>query len=264
MSGKRVRLIHWSATETAERAERIRAAGYVVDAAAFGGGAELRSLRQRPPLAVVIDLTRLPMQGRDVGLAIRHAKATRHVPLVFVEGDREKLERVRRQLPDATYATWRGIRGALARAIAQPPASPAVPVSALAGYSGTPLPKKLGIKAGAVVALVGAPQGFRATLGDLPDGVRLVGRSGTRCDLTLWFLRSRAELERSISRIVAQAARGPVWIAWPKQSSGLATDLTQQPVREAGLAAGLVDYKVCAIDATWSGLLFTRRRSAAC
>jgi len=264
MIGKRVRLIHWNAAEAAERADRVRAAGYDTDAAPFRGSVELCALRQRPPLAVVIDLSRLPMQGRDVGLAIRHAKATRHVPLVFVEGASDKLERVRRQFPDATYATWRGIRGALARAIAHPPASPVAPASALAGYSGTPLPKKLGIKADAVVALVGAPRGFRATLGDLPDRVRLVVRSGVRCDLTLWFLGSRAELSRSMDRIVAQAKDGPVWIAWRKQSSGLATDLTEQPVREAGLAAGLVDYKVCAIDATWSGLLFTRRRSAAC
>lgn len=262
MIGKRVRVIHWNAAEAAERADRIRAAGYDTDAAPFRGSVELRALRQRPPLAVVIDLSRLPMQGRDVGLAIRHAKATRHVPLVFVEGAPVKIERIRQQLPDATYATWRGIRRALARAIAHPPAVPVAPASALAGYSGTPLPKKLGIKAGAVVALVGAPRGFRATLGRLPDGVRLVGRSGARCDLTLWFLRSRADLERSISRIVTQAVHGPVWIAWPKQASGLATDLTQQPVREAGLAAGLVDYKVCAIDATWSGLLFTRRRKS--
>ena len=134
--------------------------------------------------------------------------------------------------------------------------------SSPAGYSGTPLPKKLGIKPGSVVALVSAPRGFRRTLGKLPAGARLRARADSRCTLTLWFTRSRPDLGRGIRKAVALAAQGSVWIIWPKQASGVATDLREQVVREAGLAAGLVDYKVCAVDATWSGLLFARRKSA--
>lgn len=137
------------------------------------------------------------------------------------------------------------------------PRTPANP----AGYSGTPLPKKLGIKEGSVVALLAAPRGFRKTLGQLPAGVRLRPKPDARCTLTLWFVRSRADLTRGLRRAVALAAQGTVWILWPKLTSGVATDLKEGAVREAGLAAGLVDYKICAVDATWSGLAFARRRS---
>jgi len=131
-----------------------------------------------------------------------------------------------------------------------------------AGYSGTPLPKKLGIKEGSVVALLGAPRGFRKTLGKLPAGARLRAQGDSRCTLTLWFTRSRVDLGRGMRKAVALAGQGTVWIIWPKQASGVATDLKEGMVREAGLAAGLVDYKVCAVDATWSGLAFARRKQA--
>jgi hypothetical protein len=225
------------------------------------GPGALRELTRNPPDAVVIDLGRLPGQGRDVGLLLRRRKATRHVPLVFVEGDPEKVARVRTMLPDAVYTTWRRIRGSLKRALAHPPEAPPVPASALAGYSGTPLPRKLGIKAGSVVALAGAPAGFETTLGPLPDGVVLRRQVRGRCDRIIWFTRSRRDLERRIERLsAALAERGGLWIAWPKKASGVATDLTQNIVRRTGLDSGLVDYKICAIDETWSGLLFARRR----
>jgi hypothetical protein len=87
------------------------------------------------------------------------------------------------------------------------------------------------------------------------------GGSGPR-DLTIWFTVSRKNLDANIARLAQAIGQTPMWIAWPKQAGGLKTDLTQQQVREAGLATALVDYKVCAIDATWSGLLFRRRRRA--
>ena len=257
----RIQLVHWNAPEAVERAARLRTAGYEVAHGPPDGTGWLRQLRGDPPSAVVIDLGRLPSHGRDVGLAVRESKATRHVPLVFVEGDAEKVARIKQLLPDAVYTTWRRVSSALERAIAHPPADPVVPRSRLEGYSDTPLPKKLGIKANSVVALVGAPKGFEATLGELPEGVVLRRHARGRSDLTLWFTTSRKDLDRRIERMGAFADRGPLWIVWPKKASGVATDLSQAPVREVGLAAGLVDYKVCAIDETWSGLLFTRRKA---
>jgi hypothetical protein len=129
-----------------------------------------------------------------------------------------------------------------------------------AGYSGTPLPKKLGIKPGSVVRILGAPKGFRKTLGALPEEVELREDSRGRANLTLWFLPSLEVLERGMQAMAASLEEGKIWMIWPKKASGMATDLSEQEVREAGLAAGLVDYKVCAVDATWSGLLFTRRK----
>lgn len=136
-----------------------------------------------------------------------------------------------------------------------------VPAAVPAGYSGRPLPAKLGIKPCSVVALVHAPDAFPATLGALPDGVVLQEGAGSPCDLTVWFSPMRADLDAAAPALWAQSEYGPIWIAWPKKSSGFGSDLTETDVREVGLAAGLVDYKVCAIDATWSGLLFTRRKS---
>jgi hypothetical protein len=129
-----------------------------------------------------------------------------------------------------------------------------------AGYSGTPLPKKLGIKPGSVVRIIGAPKGFLETLGALPEGVELRQDSRGRASLTLWFLPNLEVLERGMQAMAASLEEGSLWMIWPMKTSGMTTDLTQLEVREAGLAAGLVDYKVCAVDATWSGLLFTRRK----
>jgi hypothetical protein len=256
---RQVRLIHWNEGEAEEKGARIRACRCEVHAGPLTAPG-LRQLREDPPDAVVIDLSRLPSQGRDVGLGLRTYATTRRVPLVFVGGDPDKVAGVRALLPDATYTTWGRIRSALARAIASPPAAPVVPPSALAGYSGTPLPRKLGIRENSVVVLVNAPPDFRAGLGDLPTGALVTDRWPGRFQLAVWFVRSLRDLQRGIRPAAARLKEGSLWIAWPKKSSSLASGLTQQRVREAGLGAGLVDYKVCAIDATWSGLLFTRRK----
>jgi len=259
----RVRLIHWNAAEAEERIARLRAAGYEVDYGGEMNPGTLRSWRDNPPAAFVIDLSRMPSQGRDVAMSLRSRKTTRHTPLVFVEGEPEKVERIKTHLPDAVYTIWSRIRSSLKQAIAKPPSNPVVPESNLAGYSGTPLPKKLGIKPNSTVALIGAPKDFEQTLGELPEGVKLKKQATGQCDLIIWFVRMQAELYdriKEMGELTGAANAGGLWIAWPKQASGIASDLTQSVVRETGLASGLVDYKVCAIDATWSGLKFTRRK----
>ncbi len=253
-----VRVIHWKKAEAREHLAALRKAGYRVAYEDFSM-AVLRAMRQHPPDAVVIDLTRLPAHGRDVAISIRQYKPLRLVPIVFVEGEPAKVERIREHLPDAVFTSWDRITSALKRAIARPPTAPVVPASGLAGYAGTPLPKKLGVKPGNVVALVKAPPGFEETLGALPKGASLGRRMRDKRDLTIWFTRSRKELDGGIERM-ATVAGDNLWIAWPKATSDLASDLTQAEVRRVGLAAGLVDYKICAIDATWSGLKFTRRK----
>jgi hypothetical protein len=129
-----------------------------------------------------------------------------------------------------------------------------------AGYSGTPLPRKLAIKPGARVALLGAPAGFEQTLGELPDGVTILRSARGPLDVIVSFQTQRADLERRLPPLrAALDPAGGLWIAWPKRASGVATDLTENVVRELGLAAGLVDNKVCAIDEVWSGLRFVYR-----
>lgn len=127
----------------------------------------------------------------------------------------------------------------------------------MAGYSGTPLPKKLGIKSGSRLGLTGAPSGFAATLGELPEGVKMqsFGRAKGPFDVLLAFFDSEAAFKRLLPTLhAALQPSGGLWIAWPKRASGVATDMTEDVVRKHGLPRGLVDNKVCAIDATWSGL----------
>jgi hypothetical protein len=124
-----------------------------------------------------------------------------------------------------------------------------------AGYSGTPLVRKLGIKEGARVAWLDAPGHFDALLGELPDGVSVRRRLGGDLDLLVQFVTTRAELGRRLATLRAAVfPAGVAWVAWPKRSSGVETDVTEDVVRELALAGGLVDVKVCAIDETWSGL----------
>ena len=130
----------------------------------------------------------------------------------------------------------------------------------MAGYSGTPLQKKLGIKEGSRVWLVNPPRGFRKTLGDLPRNVLFVGQSAGPLDLILFFVKSRSQLLNNFSKLASKLApAGMLWIAWPKRASGVATDLSDNVVRGIGLDAGLVDTKICAIDEVWSGLRFVIR-----
>jgi len=255
-----VALIHTNTEEAKSRVATLRAAGYTVSYKPVGPQL-LRDLKQKPPDALVIDLTRQPGMGRDVAIAMRHAKSTRYVPLVFVEGDPAKVARIRQQVPDAVHTTWPNIHRGLERAIANPPKNPLVPESVLAGYSGTPLPKKLGMKPGSTLVLLAAPQGFERTLGPLPDNVTVKRQARGRSDLTLWFVTSKKDLSSRLSRILPLTEQGgALWIIWPKKASGQRSDLTQAEVRRVGLAAGLVDFKVCAVDQTWSGLKFVRRK----
>ncbi|MDP9228078.1 MAG: DUF3052 domain-containing protein [Actinomycetota bacterium] len=125
----------------------------------------------------------------------------------------------------------------------------------MTAYSGTPLAKKLGIKRENRIAFPGAPDGFEQLLGALPDGVEVKARATGPLDVIVFFTKRRSELERrlpALRRAVRPA--GGLWIAWPKRSSGVATDMTEDVARELGLANALVDNKVCAIDETWSGL----------
>ena len=129
----------------------------------------------------------------------------------------------------------------------------------MTGYSGTPLAKKLGIKEGFKVAIWNSPAGFVADL-DLPPAVTVTSRPGKPLDFALLFVKSRRELETRFAPCAAKLTpSGMLWISWPKKTSGLSPDLTENVVREIGLAKGMVDVKVCAVDEVWSGLKFVFR-----
>jgi hypothetical protein len=125
----------------------------------------------------------------------------------------------------------------------------------VAGYSGTPLPQKLGIKAGVKLATLSAPKTFAKTLGKLPAGVKAVPLGKGPFDVIVAFFDQEAAFKSQLSKLEkALEPSGGLWIAWPKRASGIATDMTEDRVRKHALPRGLVDNKVCAIDETWSGL----------
>lgn len=257
----RVLLIHWKESELPERVAALRKAG--CDVTTHSSQAETPALTPAAlPEAILIDLSRLPSHGRSLGYVICQKKATRNIPLIFVGGAAGKVAAVRGLLPDATFTTWESVGAALRRAIARPPAQPIVPKST-SGYSGTPLPKKLGADKAETIALLGAPKGFEKLI-SVPDGPARIRRGGRApAELVIWFVKSQAELRRGLSTAKKSMADGAgLWACWPKKSSSIKSDLSDGFVRESLLNYGLVDYKVCAIDETWSGLKFARRRTS--
>ncbi|MGH9967896.1 MAG: DUF3052 domain-containing protein [Pyrinomonadaceae bacterium] len=130
----------------------------------------------------------------------------------------------------------------------------------MAGYSGTPLIKKLGIKEGFRVALVHSPKGFQKELGPLPSKARFTPCATKSLDVILVFVHSEAELKREFFLLASNlSVNGMIWVAWPKKSSGVVTDLAFTNVQRIGLEAGLVDVKICAVNDVWSGLKFVYR-----
>lgn len=129
----------------------------------------------------------------------------------------------------------------------------------MAGYSGTPLPRKLGIQPGHRVGLLNAPDGF--AIAGLPPGVEVRRRARPTCDVIVTFHTRRADLVRRFPKLMgALAVDGGLWVAWPKRASGVATDISEDVVRDVALPSGMVDNKVCAIDDTWSGLRLVLRK----
>jgi CheY-like chemotaxis protein len=255
-----VRLVCWKQDLALERARLVEEAGFHVDASPLDPGGLIGHFRANLPAAVLIDLERLPSHGREVAVALRNSKTTRHIPIVFAGGLEEKVERVRKELPDAQFTGWNGVARALKKALRNAPSEPVQPPTHMERWAGSSLVKKLGFAPNMKAALLGAPEDFAEKLGELPEGIEIQTRLTSQTKLAIWFVRSRRELESGTELVSARLPMGSsVWIVHPKQAGRYRVDFNQNDVRAAGLAAGLVDYKVCAVDADWSGLKFTRR-----
>ena len=252
-----IRLIHWDGPEGRERRLRLTSLGHHVEFDDVDGPGLTKVLKRTVPDAYLIDLSRRPSSGRTIGMWLRTNKSTRHVPIVFVDGDPEKVKKVRELLPDATYSTWPRLKTAIPKAIARPADNPVVPPSAI--YTGRSTADKLGIKPGMRVCIVNAPPGFIDSLKQ-PADVTFTARPQADCDLFVAFARNRREVFGHLMGLEKDVIRQTLWMAWPKKASGVKTDVDGNFVRESGLASGWVDFKICALDATWSGLAFKRRK----
>jgi hypothetical protein len=254
-----VRLIS-SHPKVAERAALLGGKGVAVDASPLEKlSSVVGEMARLNPAILVLDLDKTPSRGREIAIALRTSKAARHIPILFVGGLPEKVERIRGEIPDVHFAQWTEAVRAMREMLKQPQLMPAAMPHR--SYAATPLPTKLGIRARMQVALVGAPAGFEEMLGELPEGAALGGRVNAKTELALCFVRSWAELSGTADLLAGQLPMGAsVWIVYPKRGSREASDLNENVVRDAGLGAGLVDYKVCAIDTEWSALKFAHRK----
>jgi CheY-like chemotaxis protein len=249
----RIRVVHWREEEAVPILELLRVAGheleYERDAPTL-----LRAAKQAPPDAIVIDLTRLPSHGLEIATALRNAKATRLIPILFVDGAPEKVEAIRAKLPDAIYTTRAGLMEAIAGA--SPPAAPVAPAPMMDRYAGRSAAQKLGIRESCRVSLIDPPRDYAHVIGALPGEVQMEENPATPGDVTLWFVTDADTYRHNLPSRRDWAAHTKFWVLWRKKTKGINENL----IRDAGLEMGLVDYKVCSVNATWSALLFAKRK----
>lgn len=255
----RIRLFHWNAEEAKEFLHALRVAGHQVAYDANIAPGLAAKIRRSPPEAFVIALTRLPARGRDVAAFLRGTKATRHIPIVFVDGPPEKVEDIRRQIPDAVYTALDRLGAALQKALAHPPAAPVVPPQMMERYRGRTAAQKLGIAAGAAIGLLDPPRDYASILGPMPEGVRFVEQASDDCPVTLWFVTDPGVYQSRLPHFRALASRTRLWILWPK--GGRASGPSHQYLRETAHSLGLVDYKICSVNDRWSAMAFARRKA---
>jgi hypothetical protein len=257
----RVRIVHWKAPQAGPLIEACRGCGFEVeyDDVRFGDLAKL--IRAKAPDALVIDLSCLPSHGRDTAIAFRQTNYARHIPVVFVDGDPAKVEAIRRVLPDAAFtasAPRKQLCARIGSACLKRVEHPVIPPGVMASYGSRTVAQKLGIKEGSTVAVIDAPRDYAAALGALPENVELAEDPAAVHAVTLWFVRDPRVYRAGLRRFQAIADRTRLWIVWRKGSTN---GLTQYLVREAALEAGLVDYKICAVNEQWSAMAFARRKS---
>jgi CheY-like chemotaxis protein len=252
----RVCLFHWKPEEARPLLAALRSAGHEVEYK--DKMADFRALRQTPPEAIVIDLSRLPSHGRELGIFFRRGRATRHIPLLFVNGDAEKVDRVRALLPDAAYTTALRIKVALRTALANPPANPAKPISPIERWAGRSTAQKLGIAKDARVAVIDPPPDYVRAIGDLPEGASFEEEHHGECKLALWFVYGPAEFQAALPRMRRLAAHARLWILWRKARQD---GLNGNVIREGAIAVGLVDYKICSVNETWSAMVFAIKKA---
>jgi hypothetical protein len=253
----RVRLFHWKAEEAKPLIGKLRAAGYEV-VQRPGARTSVREVKESGTAAVVIDLSRMPSHGRYVGAWMRASKSTRHIPLLFVGGEPEKVAAIQKHMPDAVYTSVAGIGAALKKAITNPLRDPVIPMQMLETAPGRTAAQKMGIRAASMVGLIDPPPDYLKVLGELPDGVVLEEDSSHVRPVMVWFVHDPGEFEAALPSRRALAVRSRLWIVWQK---GRRDGLNGNFVRERALAMGLVDYKICSLDGVWSGMVFTVKKA---
>jgi hypothetical protein len=252
-------MFHFRPEEAGPLLEACRAGGFKVEFEPGGYTTLARAIRTTPPDAVLIDLSRMPSHGREIACALRNTKYARHIPLVFVGGEPEKVEAIRKLIPDAEFTTVKTVAAGIKRATAKKNMNPVVPPDSMDRYSGRTTAQKLGIKEGMTVAVFNPPRDYASALGALPADVELVEDPDDLHPLTLWFVTDPREYRAALGAMRRLAGKTKLWVIWHKATAG--GNLTDKIVREFGNEVGLVDYKICAVDKRWSGMAFAVKKT---
>lgn len=254
-------LVHSRAEEAGPLLEILRAAGYEAEHDAQPFPKVLRRIRESQPEAVVIDLSRLPSHGREVAVELRASKVARHIPIVFLDGEEQKVAAIRTLLPDATYTTGARLAAAVRKAIANPVGAPVVPKKMMERYVSRSAAQKLGIREGSSVGLIDAPRDYEAVLGGFPQGVMVEEDPAAPLDVTLWFIRDAATYQARLREMRLWAGRTKLWVISPKQGQRVMAGINSNIVRESGIAVGLVDYEICSVNEVWSAMAFALKKN---
>jgi CheY-like chemotaxis protein len=257
----RIRLVHWNAEDAAPILETLRRAGFEVDYSAQTQEI-LPGIRKSPPDAVVIDLSKLPSHGREIAIWLRGQKNTRTVPILFLDGESAKVAIVRQKLPDAYYCELARLIPAVKKCLKRQPTNPVVPAQMMERYGLRTTAQKLGISGGSRVAVIDAPRDYARVIGKLPEDVEFGEQSWEGCAVTLWFVERPEALLAAMPGMRKAAAKSKLWVAWPKKAARKDSLLSETLIRETGIGNGLVDYKICSLNATWSGLCFALKKRA--
>jgi len=256
---KTIKLISWH-ENIKKKVAALKQAGVRIDIAPLtrlsGAVGELARLN---PAVLVLDLDKLPSNSREIALVLRSSKSARHIPVLFAGGAPEKTVRIRTEYPEGIFAEWPEVPQALAKLLRQPPPTPSVLPPR--DFSTTPLLKKLGIQADMQIACIAAPDAFEELLGDLPENAIVTTGITPKTALALCFVRSLDDLAATLDLLTLRLPKQvSVWIIHPKRAGRYRVDFNQNHVRDRALEVGLVDYKVCSIDADWSALKFAWRK----
>jgi len=256
----RVRLIHWNATEAEPLIALLKRAGHTVDYDAKFTSAMFKEIRTSPPDAMVIDLTRMPSHGRYVAFSMRQSPKTRQVPVVLVDGDPDKVAITKRQVPDMFFTTRAKLLTAIKAAQKQRLANPIAP-GRLFSYHPRTAAQKMGIGKGARIGVIDGPRDYERVIGEVEEGVEFVEGAQAGCTVLVWFLHDPDAYLEMLPRMRAHLSKMRLWALWRKGGTTKEGAVTPLLIREAAKEFGMIDYKVCSVDKTWSGIALTIKKA---
>jgi len=251
---KIVRVFHQRESKAEALLRVLRKEGYRVMYDPTPGTKTVREIKEDGTSIIVIDLSRLPSHGRDIGAWVRGSKGIRHIPLVFVGGDPAKVAAIRQEIPDAAFTSSDRLSVTLKRLKSL--SEPVVPRQMMQSAPGRTTAQKLGIQERSQVLAIDPPNDYERVVGAMPEGAVFV--ENPPAPVTLWFAHDPGEFEAGLLKRRAFAGKSKLWIVWPKgRRDGFNGDF----VRARALKVGLVDYKVCSLNETWSGMLFAVKKA---